>query len=137
MYRMHCDALQATLALKMDWMTDELQGYLNHTGQTLLAYSEQACYAVLSTSTATDELIGIGKTTFGKLLAAMSHLSVTVVGEPEFGTMCILIRHSTLTLKRRGNMAWSTSCRACRPEGCCTPSTLLPRFGEGISLRSG
>lgn len=75
-------------------MKDELgRGYLNHAGQELMAFSEQTCFVVLSTSVCTDAMLSLGTTSFGELLAAMDRLSVTAVGTPEYGKTCILVRH--------------------------------------------
>jgi len=86
--------LQATVAFKEQMMREEVEeGYLNQPGQELIAYSEQACYIVLSTSTPTDELMALGLTTFGELLAAMQHFSVTIIGSVDYGKKCLLVRH--------------------------------------------
>lgn len=75
-------------------MREEVEeGYLNQPGQELIAYSEKACYFVLSTSIPTDELMALGLTTFGELLAAMQHFSVTIIGSVEYGKTCLLVRH--------------------------------------------
>jgi len=86
--------LQATVAFKEQMMREEVEeGYLNQPGQELIAYSEQACYIVLSTSTPTDELMQMGLTTFGELLAAMQHFSLTIIGSVDYGKTCLLVRH--------------------------------------------
>ena len=86
--------LQATVALKEQMMRDEVEdGYLNQPGQELIAYSERACFLVLSTSTPTDDLMAMGRTTFAELLAAMQHFSVTIIGSVEYGKTCLLVRH--------------------------------------------
>ncbi len=88
------DMLQATVALKEQMMREEVEeGYLNQPGQEIIAYSEQACYFVLNTSTPTDELMALGLTTFGELLAAMQHFSVTIIGSVDYGKKCLLVRH--------------------------------------------
>ena len=82
------------MALKEQMMREEVEeGYLNQPGQELIAYSEKACYFVLSTSIPTDELMALGLTTFGELLAAMQHFSVTIIGSVEYGKTCLLVRH--------------------------------------------
>ncbi len=88
-------------------MRDEVEdGYLNQPGQELIAYSEQACYLVLSTSTPTDELLEVGQTTFGELLAAMQHFSVTIIGNVDYGKTCLLVRHKHADPAQEGLYHW-------------------------------
>jgi len=99
--------LQATVALKEQMMRDDLEdGYLNHPGQELIAYSEHTCFLVFSTSTQTDELMQLGQRTFAELLAAMQHLSLTVIGSVEYGKTCILVRHKHADPAQEGCYQW-------------------------------
>ncbi|KAA6425707.1 MAG: hypothetical protein FRX49_04604 [Trebouxia sp. A1-2] len=101
------DGMQATVALKEQMMRDELEdGYLNQPGQELIAYSEQTCFLVLSTSTPTDELMEMGQTTFAELLAAMQHFSLTIIGSVDYGKTCLLVRHKHADPAQEGLYHW-------------------------------
>ncbi len=106
-YASSANMLQATVALKEQMMRDDLEdGYLNHPGQELIAYSEHTCFLVFSTSTQTDELMQLGQRTFAELLAAMQHLSLTVIGSVEYGKTCILVRHKHADPAQEGCYQW-------------------------------
>lgn len=63
--------------------------------QELLAFSEQACFVVISTSTPTEDILALGPLSFRGLLSKLQHVAINVVGENQahLGQLFMLIRH--------------------------------------------
>lgn len=71
-------------------------GWLRGPCQELLAFSQKACFIVISTSTPTDDILALGPVTFQELLSNLRHVAFTVLGQSQahHGRHFIMIRHT-------------------------------------------
>ena len=96
--------LQASKSLIFETILTELErGWLSNTTQELLAFSQQARFLVLSTSTFTEDLLKLQHVTWEELLSSMKHVTINVIGARTPGrAMFVLVRHKHADMHKEG-----------------------------------